>query len=271
LLALAAVVVLFLILVMMNEWLRRDGDASSAATATPVAQSSDQAAVPAPILVPSVSEAEPDTSSVPGTKAVIELQIQTDKVDFNYLPEVPAEEINAAASPIADQHNPEVSEGEQATTPEINLTGATPTGNPQSEMPRSGQEELQMRPVAKQQVEVQPTRPPSVTKPVVRTGQSADWHEWLSSRNPEHYTLQLLGVRDEAAAKAFVEQYANLNQLAYFRTLYKGKDWFVVIQGDFSSREAAMSSVAAMPPALRNAKPWPRQLDQIQQEVAGYQ
>lgn len=91
--------------------------------------------------------------------------------------------------------------------------------------------------------------------------------QWLLSLNPEQYTLQMIGARDEPAVQDFISQYPSLKQVAYYRTLYKGKDWFVVVFGQFSSKIEAKQATASLPKKLVASKPWIRPLSQVQADI----
>jgi len=91
--------------------------------------------------------------------------------------------------------------------------------------------------------------------------------QWLLSLNPKQYTLQMIGARDEPAVQAFISQYPSLKQVAYYRTLYKGKDWFVVVFGQFSTKAEARLATASLPKKLVASKPWIRPLSQVQADI----
>ncbi len=79
--------------------------------------------------------------------------------------------------------------------------------------------------------------------------------------------MQLLGSRSEAAARAFIARHAGVADLGYFETTYEGQPWFVVTQGAYASRQAAQDGVGKLPAALRDSKPWPRAMADIQRAL----
>ena len=90
---------------------------------------------------------------------------------------------------------------------------------------------------------------------------------WLLSLNPKQYTLQMIGARDEPAVQTFISKYPSLKQIAYYRTLYKEKNWYVVVYGQFSSRDEAKQATASLPKKLVASKPWIRPLSQVQGDI----
>ena len=90
---------------------------------------------------------------------------------------------------------------------------------------------------------------------------------WVLERPGTHFTLQLLGVRTEAALRDYVARQALPSPVAYFRTEYKGGDWHVLVQGEYASLEAARAAIGSLPAAVRKAKPWPRSFASIQTDL----
>jgi DamX protein len=82
-----------------------------------------------------------------------------------------------------------------------------------------------------------------------------------------HYTIQLLGVSSEKAARDYVAGQANKKELLVFKSKRQGKDWFVVITGHYPSAVQARQAIAGLPTVQRDAGPWPREIKVIQQEI----
>lgn len=126
-----------------------------------------------------------------------------------------------------------------------------------SEKVRVGDEVL----VAAEKVEIakQPenSSPTSPTHPAFRDS------AWVSQLNTSHYVVQLLGGYSEDTAKKFLRQYPDQN-FVYILSTYKGKPWFVVLDGAFPSKDAAQKSIARYPEGLQKQKPWIRSVKGIQ-------
>jgi DamX protein len=119
---------------------------------------------------------------------------------------------------------------------------------------------------------IAPPVEPGVVKPAVKSvststiGAGAQERKILSW-SPSEYTIQLLGVSSEKAARDFVAAQANKTELLVFKSKRQGKDWFVVITGRFPSSGQARQGISALPASQREAGPWPRDLKTIQNEI----
>ena len=90
---------------------------------------------------------------------------------------------------------------------------------------------------------------------------------WLWSRDPSHYTLQLIAGHDEAGIRRFMQKHRLLGKAAYYRKRRAGRDVFVVVYGDYADRKAARAAIASLAIALRKQKPWPRRFGDIHAEL----
>jgi DamX protein len=117
--------------------------------------------------------------------------------------------------------------------------------------------------------------PGSAAKPVAAATDGADSatpatgkrlrdERWILTQSPVAYTLQLVGVRDEPAARRFIEQHRVRGDIAYFKTTRSGRPWYSVIQGVYGDRSSALKSRETLPPALRNSGVWPRTFASVQ-------
>lgn len=90
---------------------------------------------------------------------------------------------------------------------------------------------------------------------------------WVKGMAPDHYTLQLLGGANEGAIKEFVQANGSYRKMGYFETSRGGQPWYVVLYGDFSSREQAVAAASKLPSKLRSSQPWPRSAGDIQSKM----
>lgn len=83
------------------------------------------------------------------------------------------------------------------------------------------------------------------------------------------YIVQLLGSHSSSGAETFRNQWQSqiTGSLYRYQTTYKGKDWFVVVSGVYSSRAEARAAVNAMPASLRKQSPWVRPLGDVQKVI----
>lgn len=96
---------------------------------------------------------------------------------------------------------------------------------------------------------------------------SAKEKKWILTQSPDAYTLQLVGVRDAAAAKRFIDRHRLKGDVAYFKTLRSGQPWYSVIYGVYADRSAALKARETLPPVLRKSDVWPRTYASIQAVV----
>lgn len=109
---------------------------------------------------------------------------------------------------------------------------------------------------------------PAAPPPAVPSDSLAHREDWLLAQDAARYTLQLLGTRNEDAARKFIEQLAlPAEKVSYYKGLYKGGDWYVVLYGSYSSRSAASADIATLPETLRAANPWPRPMKSVHEAI----
>ena len=77
----------------------------------------------------------------------------------------------------------------------------------------------------------------------------------------------MLGAREEASVQKFLAKYPSLKDIAYYKTRHRNKDWFVVVYGQFPSKESAKQALSKLPNSLQQSKPWPRPMADIQAEI----
>jgi DamX protein len=94
---------------------------------------------------------------------------------------------------------------------------------------------------------------------------------WLLRQNANAYTVQLMGSYDYVTLKKFLAQYSLTgNEIAMLKTVYNGKDWYVLVYGIYPSRTQAQTGIDSLPNSLRqNTQPWIRKLENIQKDIKG--
>jgi DamX protein len=105
-------------------------------------------------------------------------------------------------------------------------------------------------------------RPPLATAPAM-----TDDLAWLRSRQPSHFTLQLLGVRERAAIDQFIRVHRLKGKYAVFARDLNGKPWYSLVYGDYPDRDAALRGRAALPASLRGASVWPRTFASVWEQL----
>ncbi len=171
-------------------------------------------------------------------------------VPLAQLPSVPAQPAQPLPEPIA------VEQAKPVTPP--------PTARPSTQ------------PIA-QPTEVRVAKAePEVVKPAVKSVSTAAiagsaQERAILSWKPTEYTIQLLGVSTEKAARDFVAAQANKKDLLVFKSKRQGRDWFVVITGRYANSAQARQAIVNLPAAQRDAGPWQRDIKTIQNEIKAAQ
>lgn len=78
------------------------------------------------------------------------------------------------------------------------------------------------------------------------------------------YTLQIMGLRDERSVQAFMQRNAGVKGLRYHTTRLNGQPWYVIVQGEYASRQAAQAAVKSLPAPLQASNPFPKSLSALQ-------
>jgi DamX protein len=88
----------------------------------------------------------------------------------------------------------------------------------------------------------------------------------------EHgYTIQVLGARTEKTIKDFIAQHGlSVDKAHYCRTSFKGKQWYKLLYGHFTTRTAAKRALQSLPTNMRTQGPWVTSLKPIQTAVRSY-
>lgn len=86
---------------------------------------------------------------------------------------------------------------------------------------------------------------------------------WVWSRNPAHYTLQLGASANEHAMETSMQRYSLPGTMGVLHTRRNNSDWFVLIYGSYSSREAAQQAIQHLPAELRQSRPWVRRFEKL--------
>ena len=120
-------------------------------------------------------------------------------------------------------------------------------------------------------VATKPVTPaPAQPAKVVPAGLSS--FEQKIMRSPaSNYVIQILGATSEANIQAFIEKEEIGSETGYFKTSLNGKPWFVVLEGNYSSRAAATTAMNALPAKAKAYGPWVRGVADIQAAITAAQ
>lgn len=78
-----------------------------------------------------------------------------------------------------------------------------------------------------------------------------------------YYTLQLLSMHNEDQVKNFIKKHNLQNKANYYKSHFKGKDWYVVVYGSFANKTDAQLALAKLPADIKKLQPWPREFANI--------
>jgi len=113
--------------------------------------------------------------------------------------------------------------------------------------------------------------PPAESRPVPEIGTSAEKEsqpayslDWLRTRPESSYVLQLFGVRDRAAAQAFIRKRGIGPRSTIITTRHADAPWYVVIYGHYRDRAAAQATIDDLPAKLAGTSPWARPIKSLE-------
>lgn len=90
---------------------------------------------------------------------------------------------------------------------------------------------------------------------------------WLLKQKNTEWTLQLLGAREPETLLTFSRQHGLSHKAAWYKTWLKGKPYYVLVYGNYSSRDQARESIAELPEKLQSIKPWAKSIQSVQQAI----
>jgi septal ring-binding cell division protein DamX len=76
----------------------------------------------------------------------------------------------------------------------------------------------------------------------------------------ERFAIQLIGFRSESSVAPFAEEFGLPDTARYMHSNNQGEDWYLVLVGDYATREQGRAAVATLPERLRELEPWVRPL-----------
>lgn len=112
---------------------------------------------------------------------------------------------------------------------------------------------------------------PAAQAPTSRSpyqNQGARREAMLMEKPPQHFTLQMMGSLDESSVRSFIQSQSRPADFSYFEGRYQGRPWYVVVYGDYTNREAALTAIQNLPEPLRNQRPWARTFQSVQNDIA---
>jgi len=123
------------------------------------------------------------------------------------------------------------------------------------------------QPIPQTQVKPLPIKPLTAKKDAVKN--TIYRESWLLDQNPSFYTLQVLGVRNEEWLLNFIKVHKLLQHqnVAYYKTQYKGQQWYPLLYGVYPTKSEAADAVKELPDEVQKSIPWIRKILAIQKEA----
>ena len=244
-----------------------------------------QSSLHSPIESKIRNETEPPVTTVLPSQPVI---VPPKKREPNQKPEL----LPPMESPTVNETKPSVAKAMPSQPPVASPDRSEPGQEAQSHQPLESQ--LKMEPMVpaeepfvssqataprserKERLENTDPRQPEVRPQPVKEGFKEKTEEriiqsekWLLSQKPSHYTIQIMGVRNEALLFDFVEsaQLLEQNEIAFYQTTFKDKPWFQLLYGVYPTKKDAQSAADAFAPKIRKSSPWIRRLSAVQKAI----
>lgn len=83
-----------------------------------------------------------------------------------------------------------------------------------------------------------------------------------------NYTLQLLCMNKEVQVQDFIKNNKLDAQAYYYKSHFKGKDWYIVVYGNYANKTEAQIALASLPSSLKKLHPWVREYVAVQQSIS---
>jgi len=91
--------------------------------------------------------------------------------------------------------------------------------------------------------------------------------EWLLQQNPAHFTLQLISTSSQNNLENYIKEHKLQDKAAYFHRMLEGGDWYSLLYGNYSHRDAAAAATKQLKPSLGLEKIWIRQFKNVQESI----
>ena len=102
---------------------------------------------------------------------------------------------------------------------------------------------------------------PAATEPTPPSAEVAEAVDpqtaWLLNADPSHYTLQIVAAQNRDMLKSYIKNADIKTEHAHFAKQVKDKTWYVLVVGDYASRDQAVAAIDHLPRELTKNKPWP--------------
>ena len=175
-------------------------------------------------------------------------------------PQVDKESTNVSLAPVTD---PVMQSAPARQEQEVRVAQESTAAPAEESKPEA---QTTQEAVAQKSAEEQDTVPASAP---VLSGLDAELgyqqEDWLATLDDNRWFLQITVTSQEANARGVLDQLERKG--AYYRAERNGKAVYLVLSGDYSSRQAALDAKSTLPAKLRSAGPFPRKMADIRGEL----
>ncbi len=94
---------------------------------------------------------------------------------------------------------------------------------------------------------------------------------WLKTRNPEEYSIQLVGAYRKSDLAGFIHRHRAalpFEELSYFKRARNGRDWYILLYGNYQGFQTALNSLEALPASLQINSPYIRSIGSVQESIS---
>lgn len=181
-------------------------------------------------------------------------------------PKPPAEKkaVTTASAAVAEppekkKEVPASSEPAKSATPPVRAdVSVSPKKEPRQPAQTAQTKPAPEKPVARTRPE--PAKKEERTPPTASASAPAGW---LEAAPDKHYTAQLIGSRSPDALEKFVSKNGLGDHAELLQTQRDGRDWYLIVYGEFPSRSAANTALRKLPDAVRKHGGWVRTIGEI--------
>jgi len=93
--------------------------------------------------------------------------------------------------------------------------------------------------------------------------------DWVLTQKPEHLTIELYGSHSKSEAFNFIRQVQPLliDPVSYVKTEHRGRDWYVVLYGNYITAGESQAIISVLREVLRQHNPPVGQFGWVQQQL----
>lgn len=103
--------------------------------------------------------------------------------------------------------------------------------------------------------------------PRQQAGDEVHGDDWLRSRDPSHFTIQLVASARKKAILDYIKQNDIRDKAAYFQDQGHEQPWYCIVYDDFPDFQKAQQALTGLHKKLHGASPWIRRFSSIQKAM----